>query len=46
MRITEPRIDEQVVSSKWTTTIAVLMIVLGIIAIVFPFFARDRKSVV
>lgn len=46
MRITEPRMDEQVVSSKWTTTIAVLMIVLGIIAIVFPFFASIASTLV
>ncbi|WP_203225951.1 HdeD family acid-resistance protein [Calothrix sp. PCC 6303] len=46
MRVIEPEIDEQVVSSGWTTAIplvavgiAILMIVLGIIAIVFPFFA-------
>jgi uncharacterized membrane protein HdeD (DUF308 family) len=39
MRVIEPEIDEQVVSSRWTTAIAILMIVLGIIAIVFPFFA-------
>lgn len=46
MRITESEIDEQVVSSKWTTTIAVLMIVLGIIAIVFPFFASIASTLV
>jgi hypothetical protein len=39
MRVIEPEIDEQVVSSGWTNAIAILMIVLGIIAIVFPFFA-------
>ncbi|MHC5860812.1 HdeD family acid-resistance protein [Nostoc sp.] len=46
MRTIEPEIDEQVVSSGWTTAIAILMIVLGIIAlaqpaagIAFPFFA-------
>jgi len=32
MRVTEPKTDEQVVSSRWTTAIAILMIVLGIIA--------------
>lgn len=46
MRITEPGIDEQVVSSKWTTTIAVLMIILGIIAIAFPFFASIASTLV
>ena len=46
MRTIEPEIDEQVVSSGWTTAIplvavgiAILMILLGIIAIAFPFFA-------
>ncbi|PAX59532.1 HdeD family acid-resistance protein [Brunnivagina elsteri] len=37
MRVIEPEIDEQVISSGWTTAIAVLMIILGIIAIAFPF---------
>jgi uncharacterized membrane protein HdeD (DUF308 family) len=46
MRTIEPEIDEQIVSSKWTTTIAVLMIVLGIIAIVFPFFASIASTLV
>ncbi|MEH1855480.1 MAG: DUF308 domain-containing protein [Nostoc sp.] len=46
MRTIEPETDEQIVSSGWTTAIAVLMILLGIIAlaqpaagIAFPFFA-------
>ncbi|MEO8893056.1 MAG: DUF308 domain-containing protein, partial [Coleofasciculaceae cyanobacterium] len=44
MRITEPGIDEQVVSSKWITTIAILMIVLGIVAILFPFIASIAST--
>ena len=32
MRVIEPEIDEQVINSGWTTTLAVLMIVLGITA--------------
>lgn len=46
MRVIEPEIDEQVVSSRWTTAIAVLMIVFGIIAIVFPFFASVASTLV
>jgi uncharacterized membrane protein HdeD (DUF308 family) len=44
MRVIEPEIDEQVVSSKWTNAIAILMIVLGIIAIAFPFFASVAST--
>ncbi|AFY35978.1 HdeD family acid-resistance protein [Calothrix sp. PCC 7507] len=51
MRVIEPEIDEQVVSSGWTTAIplvavgiAILMIVLGIIAIAFPFFASVAST--
>ena len=36
MRVIESEIDEQVVSSGWTTAIAILMIVLGIIALAQP----------
>lgn len=46
MRVTEPETKEQVIKSGWTTTIAVLMIVLGIIAIVFPFFATVASTLV
>ncbi|WP_292793308.1 hypothetical protein [Nostoc sp. NMS7] len=53
MRTIEPEIDEQVVSSGWTTAIAVLMILLGIIAlaqpaagIAFPFFASVASTLV
>ncbi len=51
MRVIESEIDEQVVSSRWTTAIAILMIVLGIIAqaqpaagIAFPFFASVAST--
>lgn len=44
MRVIEPEIDEQVVSSGWTTAIAILMILLGIIAIAFPFFASVAST--
>ncbi|OYD95751.1 hypothetical protein CDG76_12540 [Nostoc sp. 'Peltigera membranacea cyanobiont' 210A] len=44
MRVIEPKTDEQVVSSGWTTAIAILMIVLGIIAIAFPFFASVAST--
>jgi uncharacterized membrane protein HdeD (DUF308 family) len=51
MRVIEPEIDEQVVSSGWTNAIAILMIVLGIIAlaqpaagIAFPFFASVAST--
>ncbi|MBD2319936.1 HdeD family acid-resistance protein [Phormidium tenue] len=37
--------DEQVIGSGWITAIAIVMIVLGIIAIVFPFFATIASTV-
>lgn len=37
--------DEQVIGSRWITAIAILMIVLGIIAIAFPFFATIASTV-
>jgi uncharacterized membrane protein HdeD (DUF308 family) len=46
MRVTEPRTDEQPLRSKWLTPIAILMIVLGIIAIVYPFFASIASTLV
>jgi uncharacterized membrane protein HdeD (DUF308 family) len=46
MRLTETETDQQVISSGWTTTIAILMIVLGIMAIVFPFFATVASTLV
>ena len=45
--ITEPETDkEEVVSSKWLSAIAVLMILLGLIAIAFPFFATVASTLV
>ncbi len=46
MRVTEPETDQQVVSSKWLSAIAVFMIVLGIIAIAFPLFATIASTLV
>jgi|GEM_PF-1653681 len=37
--------DEKVISSGWVTAIAIVMIVLGIIAIAFPFFATIASTV-
>ena len=37
--------EEQVIGSQWMTAIAIVMIVLGIIAIVFPFFATIASTV-
>jgi uncharacterized membrane protein HdeD (DUF308 family) len=37
--------DEQVIGSQWMTAIAIVMIVLGIIAIIFPFFATIASTV-
>lgn len=39
MRVIETTADERISSSRWTNAIAVLMIVLGFIAIIFPFLA-------
>ncbi len=39
MRIIESKTDEQISSAGWTNAIAILMILLGFIAITFPFFA-------
>jgi uncharacterized membrane protein HdeD (DUF308 family) len=44
MSVTEPVINEQIVSSRMFNAIAVLMIVLGIIAIAFPFFASVAST--
>ncbi|MEA5480219.1 BON domain-containing protein [Pseudanabaena galeata UHCC 0370] len=46
MSITEyDNTDEQVIGSGWITAIAIVMIVLGIIAIAFPFFATIASTV-
>lgn len=39
MRVIEPETNEPGISSGWLNGIAILMIVLGIIALAFPFFA-------
>jgi uncharacterized membrane protein HdeD (DUF308 family) len=39
VRVIETTADERISSSRWTNAIAVLMIVLGFIAIIFPFLA-------
>jgi uncharacterized membrane protein HdeD (DUF308 family) len=46
MSVTETKVDKQVFHSKWLTPIAVLMIVLGIIAITFPFLASIASTLV
>ena len=46
MRVIEHETDEQMLSSKWLTPIAVLMIVLGFLAIVFPFVATVASTLV
>ncbi|PSB26283.1 HdeD family acid-resistance protein [Stenomitos frigidus] len=46
MRVIESETDVQVVGSGWLTPIAVLMIVLGIAAIVFPFIATVASTIV
>jgi uncharacterized membrane protein HdeD (DUF308 family) len=37
--------DEQIVGSGWITAIAIVMILLGIIAIAFPFFATIASTI-
>ena len=46
MRVIESETDVQVVGSRWLNAIAVLMIVLGIAAIVFPFVASVASTLV
>ena len=46
MRVIESETDQQVIKSKWTTPIAILMIVLGVVAILCPFFAAVAASLV
>jgi uncharacterized membrane protein HdeD (DUF308 family) len=46
MRVTEAETREQPINSGWLTAIAILMIVLGIVAIVFPFFATITSTLV
>lgn len=44
MRVVEPENEQPLVSSRWLTTIAVFMIILGIIAILFPFFVTIAST--
>lgn len=46
MRVIESKTDVQGVNSGWLTTIAVLMIVLGIAEIAFPFVASIASTLV
>jgi uncharacterized membrane protein HdeD (DUF308 family) len=46
VRVIESEPDVQVVGSRWLTPIAVFMIVLGIMAIVFPFLAGVASTLV
>jgi uncharacterized membrane protein HdeD (DUF308 family) len=46
MRTTESEIREQTINSRGLTPIAVLMIILGIVAIIFPFFATITSTLV
>jgi uncharacterized membrane protein HdeD (DUF308 family) len=46
MSVTEyDNTDEQMVGSRWVMAIAIVMIVLGIIVIAFPFFATITSTV-
>jgi uncharacterized membrane protein HdeD (DUF308 family) len=44
MRVTESETREQTINPRWLTTLAILMIILGIIATVFPFFATITST--
>lgn len=46
MRVIEPAMREQTINSKWLTTIAILMIILGMIAVIFPFVATITSTLV
>ncbi|BAY59507.1 hypothetical protein NIES2135_63840 (plasmid) [Leptolyngbya boryana NIES-2135] len=46
MRVTESETEVSVVRSGWLTAIAIFMIVLGMIAIAFPFFATVASTLV
>jgi len=46
MRVIESETDVQVVGSRWLKAIAVFMIILGIMAIVFPFVASIASTLV
>lgn len=46
MRVIEPEVDEKIVRSGWVTPIAILVIVLGLAAIAFPFLAAVASTLV
>lgn len=46
MRMPDPETRTPAINSGWLTTIAILMIVLGAIAIAFPFFATVASTLV
>jgi uncharacterized membrane protein HdeD (DUF308 family) len=46
LRVIESGTDEQIIISRWITPIAIPMIVLGIIAIAFSFFASIASTLV
>lgn len=45
MKVKEIETDELIISSTWIRVIAILMIVLGIIAIAFPFFSSITATI-
>ncbi|MBW4442052.1 MAG: DUF308 domain-containing protein [Plectolyngbya sp. WJT66-NPBG17] len=46
MRTAESETREQTINYRWLATIAILMIILGIIAIIFPFLATITSTLV
>lgn len=44
MRVTEAETREQTINPQWLTAIAIFMIILGIIAVIFPFFATITST--
>lgn len=46
MRVTESETREPIVNFKWLIAIAIFMIILGVIAIIFPFFATLTSTLV
>lgn len=46
MKVTDPETRTQPINSGWLSAIAVLMIILGLIAVAFPFFAGLASTLV
>jgi uncharacterized membrane protein HdeD (DUF308 family) len=46
MRVTECETREQTINPRWLTAIAIFMVILGIIAVIFPFFATITSTLV